>query len=78
MFSLFKRRKFEPDFPIIDLAATSNEVLEALSAYSTVEQEENSRERSVDYSYVSIKGKVRISVGISGDSTMVSIFRCSI
>jgi len=67
MFSFFKKEKFEPEFPVIDLDSTPDEVFSKLSAFSSVDRTEDSDEKDIDYSFVVEKGVTRIHVGFAND-----------
>lgn len=67
MFSFFKREKFEPEFPIIDLKSTPDEVFSKLSAVSSVERTEDSDEKDIDYAFVVENDVTRIHVGFVND-----------
>lgn len=68
MFSFFKKKRFEPTFPIIELNALPDDVLKILSSFSSVEKIEDSDEKDVDFSYVSENEETCIHVGFTGDN----------
>ena len=64
-FPFFKRKSFEPDFPIIPLYATEDEARELLRQYSAVSEEEPESDRTIAQKLlVAAKDETRISVGI--------------
>lgn len=67
MLSLFKKKKFEPNFPIIELDASPEEVKDILSKFSSVERVEKSQGEGVDFEYVAENHETRINVGFSAD-----------
>ncbi|WP_020407213.1 hypothetical protein [Hahella ganghwensis] len=67
MFSFFKEKSFKPKFPVIELDASPEDVLKALSAFSSVEKIEASDEKKVDFTYVSENKETRIHVGFTGE-----------
>jgi hypothetical protein len=63
MLNLFKRKEFQPKFPIIELIDTPENVNAKLSAFSNVEKAEDSTEKDIDYTYCTQKSGTRIYVG---------------
>ncbi|MBQ4880576.1 hypothetical protein J8M21_25590 [Pseudoalteromonas luteoviolacea] len=70
MFSLFKKKKFEPNFPIIELDASAAEVKDILSKFSSVVRVEQSQGGGVDFEYVAENHETRINVGFSADKIL--------
>ncbi len=62
MFSFFKKKVFQPNFPIIDLSASPEEVFEVLAAFGEVKAVD-SNERDIDLEYACEANGTRISVG---------------
>lgn len=67
MFSFFKKEKFSPKFPVIDLDSNPDEVFSKLSAFSSVDKIKDSDEKDIDYCFVAENGETRIHVGFSND-----------
>ncbi|WP_111980239.1 hypothetical protein [Algibacillus agarilyticus] len=67
MFKLFKKVKFEPEFPIIELDLTPDEVFRTLSTLSSVERIEDSDENKIEYAFVVENDVTRIHVGFAND-----------
>ena len=67
MFSFFKTKKFEPDFPIFELDESRDAVFEKLSTFAEVTASSNPSEE-VDLEYIAESDMTRISIGFKGDS----------
>ncbi|MBB1294322.1 MULTISPECIES: hypothetical protein [unclassified Pseudoalteromonas] len=67
MFNIFKKVKFEPEFPIIELDLTPDKVFRKLSTFSSVERIEDSSKKDIDFEFVVENDVTRIHVGFAND-----------
>lgn len=67
MFSLLAKR-FEPNFPIIELEESPTEVESKLASFSTVEKLDRPEEEGIDFCFVCEDEDTRINVGFSSST----------
>lgn len=67
MLNFFKRVKFEPQFPIIELNSSPDEVFSSLSDFSMTERNDAPDEKNIDFAFVAKNNETRINVGFSNE-----------
>lgn len=73
MFSFLKSKRFEPNFPIIDIFSTPEEAYKVLSGFAAVNINEEPEQEEVDLEYEAENEETRIHVCISnGQITYVN------